>query len=120
EGSKNNFKNHLQDYSSVSVRDKKGQRILHDEFGIEAQVTLDPTLMLNKEQWLDFGFQEKNSIKEKGSYIAFYLITHSFNPTPYIYELLKELQLKTGHKVMSFSDIPDKYDIKYEKCSGMG
>lgn len=113
---KASFKKSLMNYDYISIRDSNGNKIINELLSEDAAVTLDPTLMLDKVDWANFG-KNKNDIFECENYIVFYLITHSFDSTPYIYELLKELQLKTGFKVYSFSKIPKKYGIKYELCT---
>lgn len=40
--------------------------------------------------------------------------------TPYIYNILKSLQNKTGLKVFSFCPIPEDFNISYELCSDIG
>jgi len=112
------FESELPKYDSVAIRDENGNKVIEDILGRSASVTLDPTLMLNRRSWYDFAKSEGKYKSQK--YIVFYLITHSFNPTPYIYELLKELQTNTGYKVYSFSKIPSKYEIHHEVCSTIG
>lgn len=84
--------------------------------GKDVRVTLDPTLMLNRKEWSEFAKNSKLNLPKDG-YIIFYLITHSFDVTPYIYKLLKELQVNTGLKVYSFSKIPSSFGISHETCS---
>lgn len=87
--------------------------------GGNVDVTLDPTLMLNREEW-GFFLKNRTPIFPEHGYIVFYLITHSFDVIPYIYELLKKLQAKTGLKIYSFSEIPTSYGIHYETCTDIG
>jgi hypothetical protein len=110
------FKEHLPKYKNIAIRDSNGNKVVEQILGASAEVTLDPTLMLNSEEWAEFGRNEV-SMFENEEYIVFYLITHSFDSTPYIYELLKKLQKKTGFHIYSFSEIPEQYDIKYDVCA---
>lgn len=116
---KSSFKKFLIRYNNISIRDSGGNNIMKDLIGREVDVTLDPTLMINKDEWSLFA-KNRESIYSNNSYIIFYLITHSFDVTPYIYELLKKLQEKTGLKVYSFSDIPSSFGINYENCADIG
>ncbi|NBM68607.1 MULTISPECIES: polysaccharide pyruvyl transferase family protein [Proteus] len=116
---KSSFKKLLIRYNNISIRDSGGNNIMKDLIGREVDVTLDPTLMINKDEWSLFA-KNRESIYSNNSYIIFYLITHSFDVTPYIYELLKKLQEKTGLKVYSFSDIPSSFGINYENCADIG
>ncbi|MGZ0749370.1 polysaccharide pyruvyl transferase family protein [Kluyvera sichuanensis] len=110
------FKKYLAEYDFISIRDSGGNKVMKELVGKEVAVTLDPTLMMSRDDWSLF-LKNKNRVFSGDGYIIFYLITHSFDVTPYIYELLKKLQDKTGLKVYSFSDIPAAFDINYDKCA---
>ena len=45
------YKNLLKDFKNISVREKQGNKIIKDLCGIEVPVVLDPTLLLNKQEW---------------------------------------------------------------------
>ena len=110
------FSKWLRKYTAISIRDANGNDVIKELTGKNAKVTLDPTLMLSRTEWIEFGKKcKEKTINE--SYIIFYLIKHSFDPTPYIYEILKELQKDSNLKVVSFTKIPAKYGIKYSNCS---
>ncbi len=116
---KSSYSTGLKQYSSVSIRDSGGNNVIRQLIGHDVDVTLDPTLMMNKESWVSFSKNEKAIYPDSG-YIVFYLITHSFDVTPYIYNLLKALQNETGLKVFSFCKIPEGFNINYELCSDIG
>lgn len=116
---KSSYTTGLKKYNRVSIRDSGGNHVVRQLIGHEVDVTLDPTLMMNKEQWGVFSKNEKSIYPDDG-YIIFYLITHSFDVTPYIYNILKSLQNKTGLKVFSFCPIPEDFNISYELCSDIG
>ena len=42
----------LESFRKISVRERSGQKIVKDLTGRDAQVSLDPTLLLSKEEWL--------------------------------------------------------------------
>lgn len=65
-----NFSNWINDFKAVSVRENKGREIVYDLTGRAAEVVLDPTLMLNKNEWL--AIEEKNEAKKP--YILVYLL----------------------------------------------
>ncbi|WP_272515896.1 MULTISPECIES: polysaccharide pyruvyl transferase family protein [unclassified Providencia] len=113
------FKKFLLKYDNLAIRDSGGNKIIRELIGKEANVTLDPTLMMNRNEWSLFS-KNRDSKYSDNSYIVFYLITHSFDVTPYIYQLLKNLQEKTGLKVYSFSKIPSSFRINYEICHDIG
>lgn len=112
------FKENLPKYNNIAIRDSNGNEAVKTIIGRCAEVTLDPTLMLNRDEWAEFGKNEAGVFEDK-KYIVFYLITHSFDSTPYIYELLRDLQNKTGYHVYSFSKIPEQYGIKSDVCTDL-
>ncbi len=115
---RNSFTNLLSKYDNISIRDENGNGVIRELLGREVEVTLDPTLVLDRNEWSRFGNNSFQKFRGK-KYIVFYLITHSFDSTPYIYELLSELQKKTGFEVFSFSKIPNVYNIKHTVCSDL-
>lgn len=110
------FEKYLKKYDALSVRDSNGAEVVHSIINKSALVTLDPTLILNREEWSEFALNEKSEYKNE-KYIIFYLITHSFDPRPYIYELLFKLQQESGYKVYSFTKIPKELNIDFDDCS---
>lgn len=91
------MKRELQEYKKISVREDRAVKILA-EMGIESIQLVDPTLMLNKDQW--FRFVEKRIIKDP------YLLVY----TPYnikdkekIYRSVRKVARKKNLKVVTFS-----------------
>lgn len=58
----------LKKYDHISAREKSAVKIIHDLGIKEVEHVLDPTLMLNKEEWSKL----KTDIKHKGKYILVY------------------------------------------------
>ena len=87
------YRNLLADFNSISVREKSGVEIVKSESGRDAQVTLDPTLLLNKEEWMSA--VGKRPLKEK--YIFVYYIRESKDLLDYA----KKLSEETGYKIIN-------------------
>lgn len=64
----------LSQYDAISVREKRAVELLAD-LGIKATQVLDPTLLLNRGQWMRFA--NKRLVKED------YLLVYSVEPTEY-------------------------------------
>lgn len=47
------FKEHLLGFENLSVRETAGAKIIKELTGQEAEVLIDPTLMLSKEEWME-------------------------------------------------------------------
>ena len=104
----NKYKELLKRFKFISVREKNGQELIKNLIGRKVSITLDPTLMLNRTDWGRLTATCPNKFKQE-KYIVLYIQNYAFNPAPYIYELLINLQKETGLKVYSLSHIPSIY-----------
>lgn len=71
--------------------------------GRKVPVVLDPTLLLSAQEWLTaFGINAARHVKRK---IIFSLyLKYAVDPSPIIYKLIGELQLRTGAEVVYIGD----------------
>ncbi|HIT70290.1 MAG TPA: polysaccharide pyruvyl transferase family protein [Candidatus Scatovivens faecipullorum] len=98
------YKKFLNRINYLSTREESGKKIIKDLTDRDAKVVCDPTLLFNKEEWMDI--QEKEAIiKEK--YILCYFLGNSIEYRKFA-ERLKE---KTGYKIISINHC-DEY-VKY-------
>ena len=63
-----------------------------------ATYVLDPTLLLTPEQWRPIA--EESSIHIDGPYLLVYVLGYSWNPYPYVVDLLKKIQIQTQLKIV--------------------
>lgn len=98
-------KEQLSQYSAISVRERSAVELL-EKMGISAIHVLDPTFMLNKEEWKPFA--SKRLVKEK--YIFVYL-PYNIKDKDLIYRSVRKVAKEKNLKVVSYSDnvIKDKY-----------
>ena len=88
----------LKRLSTISVREKNGAKIIKELLNREANVCLDPTLLLKQE---DYSFLEKqSSIHIDEPYILVYILQYAYNPYPYATQFIKEAHKQTGMKVV--------------------
>lgn len=81
----------LKDFGFLSVRDRQGQKIIEELLGISPFLALDPTLLLNKNQWEEV-IKGKSVLKrDYGQYILVYNMG-----TSSLYDFAKRLAEKTG------------------------
>jgi hypothetical protein len=92
EGYKDEYKSLLQGFNKISVREKQGVQIINDLLGRNVDVVLDPTLLLNIEEWSKISKLSK--IKDK--YILVFLMWE----TSTILSFVNQLAQKTGYKVV--------------------
>lgn len=67
------FKKHLEAFPDFSVREEAGARLIKELVGREATVTIDPTLMLDKEDWLKIVRKPKRIDFSKGYILTYFL-----------------------------------------------
>ena len=83
------YKEHLLKFSAISVREKNAVELVKDLSGRKATWVLDPTLLLNKEEWMKVA---KYPYEVKKNYILVYELI----PSPYIMELAKAMSQEKG------------------------
>ena len=86
------YKNLLQDFKAISVREKHGQKIFKDICNREITVTLDPTLLLDKYDWENFCCNFKDKDK--------YILVYSLRNSNLLNSLAKNLKTETGYNLI--------------------
>lgn len=81
------FQKQLQKYDAISVREKDGAEIISRLLNRSVENTLDPTLLLNRKEWLDFAGEPKTV--PQNPYIFVYTLTKS---TKQYYKMLSEIK----------------------------
>lgn len=66
------YKEWLSDFKSLSVREESGAKIIKELTGRDAEVLVDPTLLLDKKEWLEIA--RESSVKPKGKYLLTYFL----------------------------------------------
>ncbi|NSW90268.1 MAG: polysaccharide pyruvyl transferase family protein [Firmicutes bacterium] len=102
----NDFQKHLQRFDFISVREKSAKDFLCKFTNKEIFVTLDPTLLLNKENWSQISTFNFNNIKGK------YILVYDLRYDPLMVEIANKVAKETGYKIISYSR-NTKYYKKY-------
>ena len=97
------IKNELEKFNHISVREEEGKRIVKDLINHECEVTLDPTLLLKKEEWENL-INRDRIIKEK--YIFIYIVAY----TPTLLEFAKKLAKEKKCKLICFHNSYQRYN----------
>lgn len=105
------FKKELSRFSAISVRESNGLTIIHNQLKLDkpVKVTLDPTLLLSKNQWLE---KFPSTTRRRKPYILYYMWAYAFEPRPYIYEVVKHFSSKMKCEVVALEGIRDSKDCK--------
>ena len=106
EGMEEELRGYLAGFSHVSVRERQGQVIVEEVTGKTVPVVLDPTLLLDREEWGAIA----QPPADKG-YILCYCISRPGALSPYIHALAE----KTGLPVVQLCGIRQKVHPK-AKC----
>jgi len=85
----------------ISVRESEGKEILKEEFGLNAELVLDPTLLLKKQEW--DALAEEVPINYK--YMFVYLLGDSIKHR----KLIKKYAIKLNLKIVYLPHIFSKY-----------
>ena len=102
----------LNRYKHISVRENSGADVIRNLIGKDATVVLDPTLLLNKDEWNNIA-TSKRLVKKK--YILCYFLNYTFNAFPYVDELAKEIQKQTGYEIVRVARPPHKLSFANTK-----
>lgn len=98
------LRDYLAEFSHISTRERQGQRIVREITGREVPVVLDPTLLLNRQDWGDLAAAPAL----RDGYILCYCISRPGALTPYIEQLAR----RTGLPVVQLCGIRRKVHPK--------
>lgn len=90
------YKRLLSDFNKITVREQQGANIIGELLGINVPVTLDPSLLLNRNDWEAIA----SPVREKEKYILLYLMEE----TESIISFALRLKQVTGLQILYISD----------------
>lgn len=113
---RNSYKDWIENIDYLSVRETAGVKIVEDLTGRKAQLVCDPTLLLNKNEWMrQFPIPEKPLVKSK------YVVIYSMSRSSCVFDVAKKIASKLGGiKIInikinftptSIKGIVDLYDV---------
>ena len=98
------FKNGLSNFYALSVREQEGAKIVKDLIGKNAEVVVDPTMLLTKECWeREIEKAQINLPKEK------YLLTYFLGTNKTYKKQAKEIAKKLGLELVSINSLTNRY-----------
>lgn len=118
EEEKQYVKEHLRKYQFISCREKYGTDILCSLSPVPVETVLDPTLLVNSEEWREIAV--KPSIE--GKYILCYFIGDRRYYRKFAEQLSKQLNLPLVFIPVSFLDFSQNDNLKWETgpCEFLG
>jgi hypothetical protein len=98
EQSKDTFKEYVNNIRFLSIREKRGAEIIKEITGRNAQVVLDPSLLLTREQWeKEIQQTQTNKLLSKKEYIFCYFLGRSSEYAKWAHELSEH----TGYSLVT-------------------
>lgn len=104
------YKELLGRYRHIGVRENSGVEVIDRVIGKQAVTVLDPTLLLNRDEWNKIA-SPKRQVKKK--YILCYFLNYSFNAFPYVDDLAEYMQQQTGYEIVRVARPPHKLKCKH-------
>jgi len=106
------FKKELNKFDAISVRERNGVDIIQNELHIkrDIEITLDPTLLLSKEEWLKL--IPRSTFSKKRPYILVYMWTYAFEPRPYILRVIEHYQKEMSADVIVLEGHRELQDLQ--------
>lgn len=103
------FSEKLKRINVLSVREEEGRKIINELIGKDAQVMIDPTLMLTSKEWETIAIKPKNLLQNKKYILTYFLGDKSDNVKEDINQYAKDI----GAEVYSLFDLnsPEWYSI---------
>lgn len=90
------FKEYVNRIKYLSIREEKGAEIIKSITGRNAKVVLDPSLLLNKVEWLN-EIDNKKRVSPRNQYILLYILGDNKEQVNYA----KQLSRNTGYKLIA-------------------
>lgn len=94
----------LEDFKSINVREDDGKNIVNKLTTKKSEVVIDPTFLLNKEDWVKF--IGKPIINKK------YIVAYMINAKKEIFEYIDDIANKENLEIVYISDFLKKYNNK--------
>lgn len=94
------FKEHLSSFPRISVREESGKRIVRELTGKDAEVLIDPTLMLDAKEWLQIARSPRGVDCEKPYVLTYFLGERAIEAD----NLMKELGEAYGFHIYNLMD----------------
>lgn len=89
------FEEHLSKIPNISVREREGLKIVKNLTGKDAEVLIDPTLMLTYDQWREYSRKPKNINVSQKYMLTYFLGEMSKKHKEYIFKIAESNNLKT-------------------------
>ena len=101
------YRESLSDYSAIGVREDKAVDLVKRLSGKDARLVLDPTLLLNREQWMQVAKPVQLPCKK-------YILIYELANVPYIKQLALHISKETGLPIVRICKNASVEDVEPE------
>ncbi|WP_394916333.1 polysaccharide pyruvyl transferase family protein [uncultured Robinsoniella sp.] len=98
------FKENLNHFKAISIREESGKKLLKEKFNIDAPVVLDPTLLLEEKEWEKL--IEKIDKRKHKSYVLTYYLG---NVSTLQKKAIRKFAIKSKYEIIKLNDICNNY-----------
>ena len=109
EGTQEVYARHLQQFQAVSVREQSAVDLLRSQCGLDAFLSLDPTLILGADKWMQLA--KKPDIDKN------YILIYRVQPPVHLIEYAKKLSAETGCEIVylnsSYTDHKELHHARF-------
>ena len=95
---KEKTKNLLKKFSAISVREYNGYKIIKDLLNKNSHICVDPTLLLQKNDYLKLA--QRSTLEFKKPYILVYILQYAYNPYPFATQFIRSVYHKLGFDII--------------------
>ncbi len=113
---KQHMKKQLESFKYISVREREGSKIIHTLSGQDAKVVLDPTLLLNKQDWKGLKASKFDSKRINKPYLLCYFLGSANKPWKSVERIAKLLELE----IVVIPVHPKDYRRRVKVINGVG
>lgn len=117
------FRQGISKYSHIGVREESDITTVMKYSGREAKWVCDPSILLDKEEWLRLIDNNKSAIGNKinREYILAYILDYAYNPYPFAYKLIERVSSTLKIPVI-FLDarLKQKFKLGYKCINNCG
>lgn len=107
------YKQNLNRFSFIGVRERNGIELVKKLTGREdAQLVLDPTLLLNKKEWAKIA-SKATDVELPEKFILFYMLAYTYNPEETMGKVLEFLQKKYQMPIVSLNKKPQSFNGEF-------
>lgn len=102
----------LEELDAISVRELQGLKLIKDKMKLNGTIVLDPTLLLDKEEWItQLNVRKKNKKESQKKYILCYFLGNN----EYYWNIVEQVKKKLELQVVIIPYTSEAYRKPYKK-----